>query len=142
MAHRLRLFPLCYVILSLERHGTSFYILDRKPTTDPTDRSENTAKVTPCEPKHLLGLLTEEWLRGTYGSRDELKAATSLRAHGGVAHDLKRWDPRALCLTFRQLDNSLGHLKALAAYTTLGRDGRRASGPFPELLGTSELFIS
>lgn len=64
MTHRLRLFPLCCVILSLERGGTSFYILDRKPTTDPTDGSKNTAKVTLCEPKHLLGLLTEEWLRG------------------------------------------------------------------------------
>lgn len=44
-------------MLSLERRDTSFYNLDRKPMTDPTDESKNTAKVTLGEPKHLLGFL-------------------------------------------------------------------------------------
>ena len=31
--------------------------------TDPTDQRKNATEVTLCEPKHLLGLLTEGWLR-------------------------------------------------------------------------------
>lgn len=87
-------------MLSPERRDTSFYILDWKPMAGPTDQSKNTTRVTLCEPKHFLGLLTEACLRVTYGSSDDSKAATSLKAHRNVVHDSQEMGPQSSLLDF------------------------------------------
>lgn len=85
--------------------------LDRRPVTDPTDQSQNTTKVTLVN-EEFIGVTS--WLRG-YRSRDESEAATSLKALPppsplSVLRDSQKMGPRALYMTFRQLDNSLSLL--------------------------------